>query len=82
MQTINTQEWTEVTGLTQGTTYVVQASKKGYFSTNPIQVFWTQNEPAEENSGLLAEAIKIKYSGKLFVKSEAIPIFVNFEVVN
>jgi hypothetical protein len=82
MQTLKTTDWTEVTGLTQNVIYVVQATKKGHLGSSPIQCYWTQNEPTDMYEGLLADTIKLKYNGKLYVRSQATPVYVNFEEVN
>ena len=83
MQKIETMEWTQIQGLTNGQTYFIQASCDGYHNRKPLECSWVQDsaQPTDEKEGILAEGIKIKVTSNIWVKTSGLPAYINIEEV-
>ena len=81
MQTITTNEWTQITGLDGSKTYVLQAQYKGeydgvVYGSNPQAVMWIQagSTPQADDIGVITDMIKVSGSVNVYVKSQALPV--------
>lgn len=81
MQTITTNEWTQITGLDSSKTYVLQAQYKDYniggvFGSNITPVMWIQagSTPQADDIGVITDMIKVSGSVNVYVKSQALPV--------
>lgn len=83
MQTITTQDWTEITGLDISKKYILQAQynveieqQSVRFENRPTLIMWYQNSDAPETTteGVITDRIKAEASIPIYVKSQVIPI--------
>lgn len=81
MQTISTNEWTQITGLDASKIYLLQAQYKdhnigGVFGSNVTPVMWKQQAEAPEanEDGELSDTLKASGSVNIYVKSQALPV--------
>ena len=83
MQTITTQNWTQITGLDGTKKYILQAQyipeigpQPVRLENRPIQVMWYQGSDAPESTteGVITDQIKADASVSIYVKSLAYPV--------
>ena len=80
-QEITTNEWTQITDLTSGTVYVLQATtgENDLGNQKPCEVKWAQqaDAPTDSEEGIIADTIKADATVKIYVKVRSLPTIIN-----
>ena len=80
-QEITTNDWTEVTGLTSGTVYLIQSTtgEDDLGNQKPCLCKWAQQAaaPTDGEEGIIADTIKVDATTKVFVKVRSLPTIIN-----
>ena len=78
-QKLTSNEWTQITGLSNNKNYLFQAQFT-VGSTNPIPVEWLQigSEPASTDMGVLKSEIQLSGNEDIYVRTSSVPTNIVF----